>query len=93
MPAVDSRLSVSDNGYMGERLTDQVRTALALLPLSQIAEGVSRSYPTIKAYAYGQRQPTCEAAREIAAYLRSRAEEFSDMADALEAAADAEEER
>jgi hypothetical protein len=76
---------------MGERLTDQVRKALELLPLPRFAEGGTRAYETIRAYAYGKREPTPEAAREIAAYLRSRAEEFAQVAEELEAAADAEE--
>lgn len=93
MAAVDPRRAVPDNRDMGERLTDQVRKALALLPLPRFAEGATRSYETIRAYAYGKRAPTPEAAREIAAYLRTRAEEFADMADALDAVADAEGER
>lgn len=78
---------------MRERLTDQVRKALDLLPLPRIAEGVGRSYSTLRAYAYGQREPTPAAAREIAVYLRGRAEEFAQVAERLAAAADAEEER
>lgn len=84
---------VYDDVYMGERLTDQVGKALELLPLPRIAEGVRRSYSTLRAYAYGQREPTPDAAREIAAYLRSRAVEFQQVADELDAAANAEEER
>ncbi len=75
---------------MGNRLREQVQRALKLLPLPRFAEGTPKAYRTIQSYYYGQREPTPESAREIAAYLRTRADEFRDVADALEAAADAE---
>ena len=93
MPVLDSSMSVCDTTYMGERLTDQVKRALELLPMPRFAEGTGRAYPTIQAYKYGQRTPTPQAAREIAAYLRSQAVEYAEVADALDAAADAEEDR
>ena len=73
---------------MGERLTDSVRRALEVLPLTQFAEGTGKPIPTLRAYRYGLRTPPPDAAREIAAYLRSRADEFGELADQLDAAAD-----
>lgn len=93
MHALDSPMNVCDITYMGKRLTDQVVRALDLLPMPRFAEGTGRAYPTIQAYKYGQRVPTPQAAREIAAYLRSQAVEYAEVADALDAAADAEEDR
>lgn len=75
---------------MRKRLTDQVQRALEVLPLPRFAEGTGKAYSTIQAYMYCQREPTIAAAREIAAYLRSQADEFVEVADALDAAADAE---
>lgn len=76
---------------MGKRLTEQVRRALELLPLTRIAEGIDRAYPTLQAYKYGQRVPTPAAARDLAAFLRRQSEEFGKVADELEAAAEEEE--
>lgn len=78
---------------MSKRLTDQVQRALALLPLPRYSEGIGKGYSTIQAYMYGRREPTAAAAREIAAYLRSQADEFTEVADALDSAADAEEDQ
>ena len=76
---------------MGERLTDQVRRALEMLPLSRFAEGTGKPIPTLRAYRYGLRKPPPEAARELAAYLRSRADELAGVADELDRAAEEEE--
>lgn len=73
-------------------MTKQVRRALEVLPLTQYAEGTGKPFPTLRAYRYGLRTPPPEAAREIAEYLRSRANEFAEVADKLEAAAAEEEE-
>lgn len=75
---------------MGKHLREQVQRALEMLPLPRFAEGTGKAYATIRAYMYGQREPTVAAAREIAEYLRSAAVEFAEVADALDAAADAE---
>lgn len=79
---------VGDSTYMESQLRELVRQALVLLPLADWAEGTGRGYSTLQAYRSGDRNPTPAAARELATYLRSRAEEFSEMADALEAAAE-----
>lgn len=73
---------------MGERLADSVRRALEVLPLTQFAKGTGKPIPTLRAYRYGLRIPPPDAAREIAAYLRSRANEFRELADQLDAAAE-----
>ncbi len=75
---------------MGERLTELVRQALELLPLSRFSEGTGKPIPTLRAYRYGLRTPSPQAAREIAAYLRSRADEFTRIADELESVANEE---
>ena len=93
MHVLDSSMNVCDTTYMGERLTGEVKRALELLPMPRFAEGTGKAYPTIQAYKYGQRAPTPQAARDIAAYLRSQAVEYAEVADALDAAADAEADR
>lgn len=74
-----------------ERLTAAVQKALGLLPVTHVAEGTGKGYRTLQAYLYGDRTPTPEAAREIAAYLRSRSVEFAEIAEELEAVSDEEE--
>ena len=73
---------------MENRTGELVRRVLELVSLTEVAAGTGRGYSTLQAYKAGTRNPSSAAAREIAAYLRDRAEEFSEIADALEAAAD-----
>ena len=67
-------------------MTARYLEALGLVPLAEIARGTTRSYPTLQAYKYGERRITEDAARELASFLRDRAAEFTDAADAIEAA-------
>ncbi|MEE9208353.1 MAG: helix-turn-helix transcriptional regulator [Gemmatimonadota bacterium] len=73
-------------------MTAQVRQALEMLPLARFAEATGKPLPTLRAYRYGRRTPPPETAREIAEYLRSRSDEFVEVADALVQAATDEEE-
>jgi len=71
---------------MGDKVISRYLEALELVSLAEIARGTSRSYPTLQAYKYGERRITEDAARELASFLRSRAAEFHEAADAIEAA-------
>ncbi len=91
MKACQSPPSVCINKYMGDKVTARYLEALALLPLTKIAEGTGQAYPTLQAYKYGERRVTTDAARKLATFLRDRAAEFEQVAEALEAAIAAEE--
>jgi hypothetical protein len=67
--------------------------ALKLAPLTEVAAGIGRAYSTVQAYKYGQRRVTPTAARDLARWLRKRAQEFERAAEALESAAEKEERR
>ena len=67
--------------------------ALALVSLSDVGRGTSRARSTWQAYKLGQRRITLDAARELADYLHGRAEQCTEVADALQAAVDQEQAR
>lgn len=76
---------------MSRQLRARFLKALELLPLTEIADGIGRAYSTMQAYRRGERRVTPAVAQKLARYLRERAEEFHQVADRLEAAADREE--
>lgn len=86
-------LSVRIFPHMGKELERWFREALRLVSLSELTRGTARSRSTWEKYHFGTRRPTVGAARELAEYLRSRAQSDQKAADKLEAAADREEER
>ncbi len=86
-------LSVRILPHMGKELERRFREALRLVSLSELTRGTARSRSTWEKYHLGTRRPTVGAARELADYLRSRAQSDQKAADKLEAAADREEER
>ncbi len=79
--------------HIGKELERRLRDALRLVSLSELTRGTARSRSTWEKYHLGTRRPTVGAARELAAYLRDRAQADQKAADKLEAAADREEER
>ena len=78
---------------MGKELELRFMDALRLVSLSELTGGTTRSRSAWEKYHLGERRPTVGAARELAAYLRSRAQADHKAADALKAAADREEVR
>lgn len=78
---------------MGKTLDGLYTKALSLLNLSDVSRETGRGYRTLKAYRGGDRRVTLDAARELIAYLRSRALLFNEAATKLEAAVAREEER
>ncbi len=86
-------LSVRIFPHMGKELERRFREARRLVSLSELTRGTARSRSTWEKYHLGTRRPTVGAARELAEYLRSRAQSDQKAADKLEAAADREEER
>ncbi len=79
--------------YMRKELERRFREAMGLVSLSELTRGTTRSRSAWEKYHLGTRRPTVGAARELAAYLRNRAQSYDEAADKLEAAADREEER
>ena len=63
---------------------------LALASLRDVAGGIKRVRRTVQMYRAGDRRVTPGAARDLAAYLRERAEAFQAAADELERAAEEE---
>jgi hypothetical protein len=71
---------------MGKTMEDQYLAALELVVLSDLSRSTGRAYRTLQAYRKGDRGVTAPAARELIAYLRSRAQAFTAAADQVEAA-------
>lgn len=71
-------------------LNEVYRRALeaARATLGDVAEASGRTYRTLRAYRYGDRRVTPDAARDLATYLRQRSEELAEAAERLEAVAD-----
>ncbi len=65
-------------------------SSLALASLRDVARGIKRVRRTVQMYRAGHRRVTPGAARDLAAYLRKRAEAFQAAADELERAAEEE---
>ena len=60
--------------------------ALRPLNLREVAEQTGRGYRTLHSYLRGERNVSREAAEELMAFLRSRAETFTAAADGIDAA-------
>lgn len=71
------------------RFLEALETAVETL--GDVADGCDRAYRTLQSYRLDERRVTTDAARDLVAYLRRRAEELHETADRLEAAADEEE--
>jgi hypothetical protein len=76
---------------MGKELERRFKQALRLVSLSELTRGTTRSRSAWEKYSLGSRRPTVGAAKDLAKYLRSRAQSYAQAADALEAAAEREE--
>ena len=59
---------------------------IATATIGEVAQGMGRSRRTVHQYLAGERTVTPEAASAMAAYLRSRAQQFTTAAEKLEAA-------
>ncbi len=65
-------------------------SGLAVATFGDVAHGIRRVRRTVGMYRAGDRRVTPGAARDLAAYLRERAEAFQAAADELERAAEEE---
>lgn len=74
--------------HMSDKLRDAYIEALDRVNVSELARRTGRSRRTLQAYLAGEFQPSEDAARELAAYLRERARRDGEAADRLREAAD-----
>ena len=84
-----SRVSIFP--HMGKELERPFREALGLVSLAELARDTNRSRSAWEKYQFGERHVTIGAARELAAYLRSRSSAYAEAAEELEAAVQREE--
>jgi hypothetical protein len=77
---------------MPKRWKARYLDALRPLNLREVAEETGRGYRTLHSYLRKERGVSREAARELVAFLRSRADTLTVAADAIDAALDEEDE-